>query len=519
MMALHPRLAALFVLWCLALAVAEAQTPATRPASPLTVITATGRKPLATVLAGDHEMVALDDLAALFGLAVRDEPTAGGVTVACNGKTIALTPGQSVASVAGRLVSLPAPVGREGRRWLVPIEFISRALAPLHDARIDLRMASRLVIVGNLRVPRVVASIEAVGAGARVTFEVTPRTVHAVTPEPGRLLVRFESDALDVSLPAAVPAGSAQVVHVVDPANLIAVELGPHGGTYRASAQPSESGGERLIIDLLASPAEQSPLAQAAVPPPPAVPPGIAAGSGQVTMVLDPGHGGNETGARGPGGVLEKDVTLAVARQLKSAIEGRLGIRVLLTRDGDVAVPLEDRTSLANNNKAEIFLSLHANASLRPAARGAVAYFLSAEASGEARQAPGRQIVPALGGGSREIDVILWDMAQTRFLAESAAFAEMIGQELQSRVAVGQRRIEQAPFRVLVGANMPAVLVEVGFLSNPEQERQLSSPAYQSLLVQGLLEAISRFRTYLDQSRQPTDPAGPPPAIAGRWTP
>ena len=167
-----------------------------------------------------------------------------------------------------------------------------------------------------------------------------------------------------------------------------------------------------------------------------------------------------------------------------------------------MAVPLEERTALANNNKAELLVSVHANASMRPETRGAVVYSLSAEAAGS-QQVPASESVPALGGGSRVIDVILWDIAQIRFLAESAAFAEMIGQELESRVPIGPRRIEQAPFRVLVGANMPAALVEIGFLSNPEQEQQLVSPAYQGLIVQGLVEAITRFRTHLEHSRGP----------------
>ena len=364
-------------------------------------------------------------------------------------------------------------------------------------------------MVGVLRVPRVAVSVEAVGTGARLTFAITPRTGHVVTEESGRLLIRFESDILDLSLPQNVPQDLVRGVRVIDPANLLAVDLGPRVGVSLTSSLPDQAGGERLVVDSAASPADQVPLGRMAARPPPALPPGPLLDAGQVTLVIDPGHGGDDTGARGPGSVLEKDVTLAVARQLKRALEGRLGVRVLLTRDGDVAVPLEQRTALANNNKAELLVSVHANASMRPETRGAMVYSLSAEAAGS-QQVPASESVPALGGGSRVIDVILWDIAQIRFLAESAAFAEMIGQELESRVPIGPRRIEQAPFRVLVGANMPAALVEIGFLSNPEQEQQLVSPAYQGLIVQGLVEAITRFRTYLEHSRGPGGAAGLP---------
>ena len=495
------RLAALALpLCCLSLALADGQTPANRPAAPLIVVTSAGRRPLAVVTAGDREMIALDDLASLFSLAVREDVVAGGVTVSCRGRTIALTPGQNVVSVAGRLVSLRAPVIRDGRRWLVPVEFMGRALAPACDTRIDVRPASRLVVVGDVRVPRVVITVDGTAASARVTFELTPRTGHAVVQEPGRLLVRLESDALDVALPAAGLPALVQFVRVIDPANLLAIGLGPRFRSFRASTQPAETGGERLVIDLFASATDQVPLGQIPVPPP-APPPVTAAGAARTTIVLDPGHGGDEPGVRGPGGTLEKDVTLSVARQLKSAIESRLGVRVLLSREVDQTVPPDDRTAVANNNKAAMFVSLHANAALRQDVRGATVFHLSVDAERGDQQAPRRAVVPTLGGGSREIDVVPWEMAQTRFLAESAAMAEMFSQELQSRVEVGRRPIEQAPLRVLVGANMPAVLVEMGYLSNPEQEQQLASESYQGQLVQALLEAVVRFRTFLDQSR------------------
>lgn len=454
-------------------------------------------------------MVALDELAPLLQLSVRDAATAGGVTVSYHGRTIALTPGQNVASVAGRLVSLPAPVVREGRRWFVPIEFISRAVAPIYDRRVELRPASRLVILGDLRVPRVAVSVEAAGAGVRLSFAITPRTGHVVTEEPGRLLIRFDSDVLDLSLPQNVPQDVVRGFRVVDPANLLAVDLGPRVGVSFTSRLPDQTGGERLLIDLSAEPAEPVLPGQVAAPPARTPPPPALAGASRATLVIDAGHGGDDAGARGPGGELEKDVTLAVARQLKSALEGRLGVRVLLTRDGDVTVPLEDRTALANNNKAELFLSVHANASLRPSVRGTVVSVTSAEGA-DRPQAPSSDRVPALGGLSRAIDVIAWDTAQTQFLAESATFADIVGQELQSRAPVAPRRIEQAPFRVLVGANMPAVLVEIGFLSNPEEAQQLTSSAYQGLIVQGLVESVTRFRTYLAQIRGPLAPAGPP---------
>jgi N-acetylmuramoyl-L-alanine amidase len=196
--------------------------------------------------------------------------------------------------------------------------------------------------------------------------------------------------------------------------------------------------------------------------------------------------------------VLEKNVTMATARRLKAALEGRLGVRVLLTRDGDQTVPLDQRAALANNNKADLFLSLHANASVRPNVTGAEVFFLSLSDYGDEaeRAAHGAaEMLPVLGGGNRDIEVVLWEMAQARHIEQSAVFARTVEAALRERVAMSPRALQQAPFRVLVGANMPAVLVEMGFLTNPQQEQRLASDDYQNAVVQALVDAIVRYRS------------------------
>jgi N-acetylmuramoyl-L-alanine amidase len=214
------------------------------------------------------------------------------------------------------------------------------------------------------------------------------------------------------------------------------------------------------------------------------------------TIVIDAGHGGEETGARGPQGTAEKDVTLSVARRLKGAIEARLGSRVILTRDADATVGLDERAAVANYNKADLFISLHANASVRPSVSGAEVFYLSLEAYGDAAQfAQGAsETLPLFGGGAREINVIRWDLAQARHIDESTRLAQLVEGSLRERIPMSPRAVQPAPLRVLVGANMPAVLVEMGFISNPEQEKQLTSEAFQASLVQALVDSIVRFR-------------------------
>jgi N-acetylmuramoyl-L-alanine amidase len=200
--------------------------------------------------------------------------------------------------------------------------------------------------------------------------------------------------------------------------------------------------------------------------------------------------------------VLEKDLVLDVARRLRGVLDSRLGLRVILTRDDDRVVPHDERASIANNNKADLFISLHANASPNKSAKGAEVFYLSLDGlNDEARkmaESPEAKPVPVLGGGSRDIDLILWDMAQARHLSESAAFAGLVEEELRRRVEMSPNPIQQAPFRVLVAANMPAVLVEMAFLSNPEQEGELTSDEFKNRVVQALYDAIVRYRGRID---------------------
>lgn len=442
-------------------------------------------------------MFAVDDLARLFGFTTREDTIAGGLTIAVRGQTIVLSPGQELASVGGRLVSLPAPPVRDGRAWFVPVDFVNRALAPVAGTRIELRKPSRLVIVGDIRVPRIAGRIEPQGPNARLTLDVAPPTPHTVTQEGNRLVLRFEADALDAALPTTTAPDLIPNVRAEGNAAVV-VDLGPRFASFKTSDLPGDRGAVRIVIDVT------GPATEPGQPAPPVAPPQeapplleLAPTSGLRSVVIDAGHGGPEEGARGPGGSTEKHVTLSVARRVKAALEGRLGVRVILTRDGDTAVGLDQRASVANNNKADLFISLHANASVRASAMGAEVFYLSLDEYGEealrTAAAPG-ETLPVFGGGNRDIDVVPWRLAQARHIRDSAALARAVEASLRARVPMSSRALQQAPFRVLVGANMPAVLIEMGFMTNPMQEKQLSSDEYQNAVAQSLVDAIVQFR-------------------------
>ena len=459
--------------------------------------------PIAVV--GGREYVSLDDLAAAFQLAVREE--AGAITVSYRGRTIVLTPDQALASVSGRLVSLPAPVVRAGGRWAVPLEFISRALAPAYDTKLELRAQSHLLIVGDLRVPRLAMRYDPVGTGARLTIDATPQTASVVTQESGRMTIRFDADALDAAIPAVQGQGLVALVSAIRTADAatIAIELGPRFSGFRASTE-NINASTRLVIDF------SSPVpADTSAPPAPATP-GVPANApaptgdlpvfGQQapvirTVVLDPGHGGQDTGVIGSGGTAEKDITLAMARRLRAALEGRLGVRVILTREEDRSIALDDRVATANNNKADLFLSLHVNGSFRPTTRGAAIYVAQFTDADKSVAALAHARVPLFGGGLRDIELVPWSLAQIRHVDQSLTLARILQKEFETRVALSTRSIEQAPLRVLESANMPAALIEMGYLTNTEQEKQLAGGDFQSAIVASVADAVSRFRDYL----------------------
>src|SRR5262249_51802944 len=233
--------------------------------------------------------------------------------------------------------------------------------------------------------------------------------------------------------------------------------------------------------------------------------------------VLDPGHGGGRGGAPRPGGSLEKHITLAVAKQLKSALEAKLGGRGLLTPENDRTMGLDQRAAFANNNKADVFITPHTNASVRQAITGTAVYYLSlSDYTDEARRvaiAENGGALPTIAGADRQVELILWEMAQVQHIEQSAALAGIIERQLGERVKMNSRAIQQAPFRVLVGANMPAVLVEMGFISNPGEEKQLNSAPFQQAIVQSLVASVVSFREYPEGRRAPTPrPPPPPPA-------
>lgn len=245
---------------------------------------------------------------------------------------------------------------------------------------------------------------------------------------------------------------------------------------------------------LLAAPSIPAPSGEAAT---------VATTGGQRpglrTIVIDPGHGGQATGALGSG-ITEKELTLDIAARLREAIVNRLGLRVILTREADVDVPHEQRTEKANYWEADLFLSIHANGYRLSSIRGPETYFLSDTASdalahsAAVSENAGAEPTASVPPPDPDLDFILWDLAQTQHLRESSLLAEIIQSNMNQLWQVRDRGVKQAPFLVLKGAAMPAVLVEVGYLSNSEDAARLSDPAFRQQIAETLYRSITTFR-------------------------
>lgn len=222
-------------------------------------------------------------------------------------------------------------------------------------------------------------------------------------------------------------------------------------------------------------------------------------------IVIDPGHGGDDFGALGHGGAEEKKITLGVSKKLSEALMARLGCKVLLTRRDDAFIPLRERTAFANANNADIFISVHANAAPSKDASGLETFFLSVEATDDdarrlaamennASNGVGRAVGPEFPDDLQEI---LSDLTQSLSHHESSSLAESVQTGMVKALGQTDRGVKQAPFIVLIGAAMPAVLVEVGFISNPVEEKRLTSVKEQGRIAEAIADGVAEFKKAL----------------------
>ncbi len=214
-------------------------------------------------------------------------------------------------------------------------------------------------------------------------------------------------------------------------------------------------------------------------------------------IVVDAGHGGHDTGTIGPTGLMEKDLVLDVGLRLRKLLENRMGAEVVLTREDDTFVPLETRTAVANKEEADLFISIHANSSSDPGARGIETYYLNFTSSADALEVAARENSVS-DKSIHELQDLVKKITINEKIEESREFAGEVQKALHSGLSVRNRGlrdrgVKKAPFIVLIGANMPSILAEISFLSNPQDERRLSTPEYRQKVAEAIYKGMAKY--------------------------
>ena len=478
------------------------------PANQATVRAANGDHKVTIAQQNGQTYFAADEVIAALGGTLTHE--GNGFKASLNNSVAAFGTDSRFAVVKDDLIEMPVPPVTIDNRPFVPWQFFQGFL--LRSSGLDATWdpAARLLQIHPAQTTAVgiqvsVANVQGI---SKLVLTLTAPAEYAIVKEPGAYTVRFKT---------AIKAPYVEQAHE-DPyvaktsfiGNDLRIQLtAPDvvGDAYRLE-NPF-----RIVLDLRKGAAAAPGTPQPVMSSRPVESPGIH------TIVIDPGHGGKEVGAIGPGGLMEKDATLAVCRLLAASLEARLKTRVVLTRNDDTVVPLDQRTAIANQYHADLFLSVHMNAAIVKGAHGAETYFLSLDASDKLAEkaaevennAAKNAAAPA---SSSDLKLILWDLAQQEYLNESSRLAQAVQEEMNRITGIQSRGVKQAPFKVLVGATMPAALVEVAFITNPDEEAKIKSDAFQKTVVEALTTAVARYKvdyeTRIGVAQPPSVPAAPP---------
>ena len=462
----------------------------------VTVAIAAGASAGPTIITLDgHPYVELAQVARTLQVPLDASASSVRAHLRAGGHTVTLTRNWSQLLLDGRPVVLDAPVRVHRTGWLVPQSFVTRVVPQLTVAS-SAPAALPAAASG--------AAASRGGAAARAPITLTelrlrsyPTFTRVVLETSGPLEHRIETAGpreARVVLLAFPTAPRTEELHdgLVDSVQLertgantvLRVAFEGTAGSIRTSTLVDPF---RLVVDLL------RPDDRAREP---------GAGATPLrTIVLDAGHGGHDPGAQGPTGLQEKDVALDVTRRVAKLVQEKLDVKVRLSRDGDYFVPLRDRTSFANKERADLFVSIHANAHREAANEGVETYFLSSEATDSAARhvaALENSVVqletPAARGKMDVVKSILWELAQSQFQLESSRLAETVQDSMTQALRIPSRGVKQAGFYVLGGAAMPAILIEIGFVTNPREERKLKDSRYRDEIARAIFEGIADYK-------------------------
>lgn len=337
----------------------------------------------------------------------------------------------------------------------------------------------------------------------RFVFDVSEPPQYQVLPEaaPGRVIIDFRNAELKARLDAVDLRGSpVQKVRSglqADGTTRVVFDLSVNVRVNSFTLAPNEQYGHRLVVDLYDLGLEQKAKTEADFVPP--VPPGT--GPRKIVVALDAGHGGEDPGARGPTGAREKDVVLAIARAVRDLMKDDPGMQPVLIRDGDYYIGLKERRTIARKkHNADIFVSIHADAFTRREARGASVFAVSrrgATSNTAAYLAEAENRADQLGGidpkADNDVVSVISDLIMEGTMSHSLHVGRSVLDELGGFARLHKASVEQAGFMVLKEPNMPSILIETGFISNPEEERLLRTTAYQQKLARAIVDGVRKY--------------------------
>jgi len=448
---------------------------------------------LPTVTHDGRPYVELSRVAASLQTKLDATPASTRAHLRTRDKTVTFTRNWSRVLVNGKPVMLDAPVRVKQGVWLVPESFVGRVV-PTLVAGAPAGAAPARTVAAAVEVTLEDVRVRSYPSFTRIVVETSAAVAHRIESSgPREARVRLLGLGNGARVEGIHDGLIAEVrLERAGADGLLRVVFEGAAGTIRPTTLADPP---RLVLDV-ARPAE----------------PTTREGREQIgplkMIVLDAGHGGHDSGATGPTGLMEKDLVLDVTRRVAKLVEAQLGLKVRLTRDADYFVTLRDRTSIANRERADLFVSIHANAHRETATDGVETYFLSSEATdGAARQVAALengvvQLEQPTGRAAGQVDIvkaILWDLAQSEFQTESSRLAEVVHDSMTQSLRISNRGVKQAGFYVLGGAAMPAILLEIGFVTNPKEERRLKETKYRDEIARAIYAGLVEYKRAWDQ--------------------
>src|SRR5215510_4961629 len=423
---------------------------------------------------------------------------------------------QSRVTLQGQPLALDSAARATRKGWLLPMDFLDKGLSRLVPGTSVVRPVTSAV---KPPIKRVDASVELEELRYRSYPSFTRIVVEAGSTlsyltVPGKTEIRVRLSGLVVTDLQVEEIGDGLVkearLEPAGPDGLLKIILEGRAGEVKTASLQDPF---RVVVDVY-RPKEGAPA------------PGPRTSRGSAAplklIVLDAGHGGHDQGAKGPGGVLEKDVVLDVTRRAARMIEEGLGIKIILTRSTDVFVPLRERTNFANKQRADLFVSIHANAHLQAVNEGVETYFLSSEATDNAARqtaAAENQVVELESPQSREktdlLRSILWDLAQSEFQQESSFLAETVQDSMTHSLRLVNRGVKQGGLYLAGGGAKAGRPIQIGFPTNPKEKKKLATSEHREAIARAIYASLAEYKRRYDQ-RVVTAPSEPPLKAATR---